>query len=402
VVTGGPGMGKSAILSAWLRRREGAGAAVPHHFIRRQVVDWDQPDAIAGSLAAQIEVAFPDLRDPAAKPQARLFELLGRVSRQLGPAGRLVAVVDGLDEVLADPGDNPLPRFLPHVVPSGIRLLCATRPTYPHLRWIESRNPVRRLDLDDSQWSESNAAVVRSFWEAIGSEYQPPLPAATRSAAIARAEGNVLHAVMLHDALRDLPAPKRRADRIPRGLKALVDEMWDRSALNDSVRSGLGLLSAAREALSLDVLAEIARWSFDEKEQFVSKARQFLIEEPASWDGAEAYRPRHDWVRELITERLGRATVRGHHRTLSQQLATWPAPMATAARSYALRHASNQGFSRQAGSLKVRSAPGCASSDSGRSPRLRLMSCVVMSPYSRTSCRVVPATRSGRAAKAAH
>src|SRR5512144_2952411 len=43
VVTGGPGMGKSAILSAWLTRREAAGAVVPHHFIRRGAYDWDDP-----------------------------------------------------------------------------------------------------------------------------------------------------------------------------------------------------------------------------------------------------------------------------------------------------------------------------------------------------------------------
>jgi hypothetical protein len=35
VVTGGPGMGKSAVLATWLARREVAGDAVPHHFIRR-------------------------------------------------------------------------------------------------------------------------------------------------------------------------------------------------------------------------------------------------------------------------------------------------------------------------------------------------------------------------------
>jgi hypothetical protein len=36
VVTGGPGMGKSAVLSAWLARREAAGAVVPHHFVRQR------------------------------------------------------------------------------------------------------------------------------------------------------------------------------------------------------------------------------------------------------------------------------------------------------------------------------------------------------------------------------
>jgi hypothetical protein len=325
-------MGKSAILSAWLARHEG----VPHHFIRRQVADWDQPEVIAGSLAAQIEAAHPDLRDPEAKPERRLLELLGRASKQLG---RLVVVVDGLDEARAEPGDNPLPRFLPHVVPPGIRFLCATRPTYPHLSWLEARSSVRRLDLDDSRWAASNEAVVHDLWEALAPEYQPPLPAEALAAAIARADGNVLHAVILHDTLRDLSAPERRADRIPRGLKALFGEHWARAASHESVRAGLGLLCAAREALSLDVLAELASWGYAEKELFMRDARQVLLEEPAAWAGAEAYRPRHDWVRELIVERLGAATMRAHHVTLSQRLATWPPPADAAQRSYAVRHA---------------------------------------------------------------
>ena len=47
------------ILSTWLARHEATGAVVPHHFIRPQVIDWDQPEVIASSLAAQIEAVFP-------------------------------------------------------------------------------------------------------------------------------------------------------------------------------------------------------------------------------------------------------------------------------------------------------------------------------------------------------
>ena len=339
VVTGGPGMGKSALLSTWLARREAARAHVPHHFVRRQVIDWDQPERIAASLAAQIEAMFPDQRDDRAKPEGRLPELLGRVSRQLGASGRLVIVVDGLDETRAEPGDNPLPRFLPHAVPAGIRILCATRPSYPHLGWIEARSPARRVDLDDAQWASSNEAVVRRFWETAAPDYEPPLPAATVTAAIARSEGNVLHAVMLHDVLRDLPPDQRRADRIPGGLRHLIGEMWDRAALTPSVRAGLGLLCAAQDALTLDALAEVAAWGYDDKERFVREARQLLLEEPASWAGAAAYRPRHDWVRELMAERLGAAALRAHHETLARTLARWPGAVEPTARRYALRHA---------------------------------------------------------------
>jgi hypothetical protein len=63
-------------MAAWLARREAAGTVtpagldqdattlVPHHFIRRQIAGWDQPEVIAASLAAQIEAAFPALREP--------------------------------------------------------------------------------------------------------------------------------------------------------------------------------------------------------------------------------------------------------------------------------------------------------------------------------------------------
>jgi hypothetical protein len=63
VITSGPGMGKSALLAAWLARRVAAGAVVPHHFIRRATYDWDDPAKLVGSLVAQIGDGFPDLRE---------------------------------------------------------------------------------------------------------------------------------------------------------------------------------------------------------------------------------------------------------------------------------------------------------------------------------------------------
>jgi hypothetical protein len=69
VVTGGPGLGKSALLAAWLAQREKAGAMVPHHFIRRGAYDWDDPAKLVGSLVAQIEARFPEQCEPDADPR---------------------------------------------------------------------------------------------------------------------------------------------------------------------------------------------------------------------------------------------------------------------------------------------------------------------------------------------
>jgi len=128
VITGGPGMGKSALLAAWLARRERAGAIVPHHFIRRGEYDWDDSATLVGSLVAQIEERFADQhgRDANSRmhPAARLAAVLKRVSvHVLVPRGeRLVILIDGLDEY--DPpvgalGGDPLAAFMPHALPGG-------------------------------------------------------------------------------------------------------------------------------------------------------------------------------------------------------------------------------------------------------------------------------------------
>ncbi|WP_437873034.1 ATP-binding protein [Sorangium sp. So ce363] len=164
LVTGTPGMGKSAILSRWLDAEEQRGHRAPHHFLRRDVMDWDRPEAVARSLSAQIEAFYPAQRDPDAQPESRLIELLAKVSKhELVPRGeRLVLVVDGLDEARSDgAGQNPLPGFLPYALPPRVHALCASRPQYPHLGWLESRGNVRRIDLDAPAWAGSNSTRPR-------------------------------------------------------------------------------------------------------------------------------------------------------------------------------------------------------------------------------------------------
>jgi hypothetical protein len=46
LVKGGPGLGKSALLTTWLKRHEQAGQRVPHHLLRRGVENWDKPEGI--------------------------------------------------------------------------------------------------------------------------------------------------------------------------------------------------------------------------------------------------------------------------------------------------------------------------------------------------------------------
>jgi hypothetical protein len=263
VVTGGPGMGKSAILTAWLARREAAGAVVPHHFIRRGFYGWDEPTTIVRSLAAQLEACYPVLRDPEARPESRLVDLLGRISDgELVPHGsHLVLLIDGLDEYDAPVGTfDPLAEFLPHALPRGVRLLCASRPRHPYLDALGTRDGVlTRLDLDDPAAADENAATVRAFWR----REVAPLGLDDRfvEEAIVRAGGNLQHAAMLRNHLASVPAAQRRVEAVPRGLRSLLTILWQRLASDPVAVRGLGILCAAREPLSLDELGAVAGWT---------------------------------------------------------------------------------------------------------------------------------------------
>jgi len=341
VVTGGPGMGKSAILAAWLVRREAAGAVVPHHFIRRGFYGWDEPATIVRSLAAQVEACYPAQRDPDARPESRLVDLLSRVSaRELVPRGEhLVLLVDGLDEYdpPKDAWSDPLATFLPHALPPGVRLLCASRPRHPYLDALATRGRLQRLDLDDRSRADDNDATVRTFWRREATVLGLGDPFIQE--AVERARGNLQHAVMMRNHLENTAPAQRRVETIPSGLKSLLILLWQRVANDAIARRGLGILCAAREPLSLDELGAVAGWDgVAPREEFVHAARELLLE---TWrdNGLAEYRLHHDSIREHIALQLGSAVIRSHHADLAQKLATWPAAADPDARQYALRHA---------------------------------------------------------------
>jgi WD40 repeat protein len=347
VITGGPGMGKSALLAAWLARREATGAVVPHHFIRRGAYDWDDPAKLVGSLVAQLEDGFPDLHEPDGDermhPATRLARALSRVSEHvLRPRGeRLVVLIDGLDEYDPPAGQfvgDPLAAFLPDALPAGVRLLCASRPRHPYVSSLEARDgELVQINLDSPDCAADNDATVRAFWE--GSAESLSLDTNFIDEAVSRARGNVQHAVQLRKHLAVLPPEQRRVEDIPHGLAALIEKSWERVAVDTVVVDGLGILCAAQEALTLDELGAVASWTGGAQRRAFLRAAKELLVETLRRGGQPEYRLHHDSIRGHIARSIGEAALRAHHAALAQRHATWPAPEPPERRRYALRYA---------------------------------------------------------------
>ncbi|HZF51915.1 MAG TPA: AAA family ATPase, partial [Polyangiaceae bacterium] len=364
LVTGNPGMGKSALLSACVERvKARVGGEPPHHFLRRGQHDWDRPDAVVRSLAARIEALFPEQMWEDTQPELRLSKRLAEVSEKvLVPQGqRLVLVVDGLDEVQGSEGTvNPLPLFLPASLPRGVVVLCASRPVYPHLAWIESQGNVHPIDLGEERWSSSNEEACRQLLRVRAAELKPTLEAGFVEAAATRAEGNLLYADRLVEWLRSQPVERRRVELLPRGIEAFLTQVWERlrALPKDEFEQGargLGVLCAAREALPLSALGASAGWpmsDLDARDRFLRATRTLLLKEeaPPGGDGEAAYRPYHESFRAFVVQRLGAEVMRGYHARLFDTVAAWPARASAGAfeQRYALRHALGHAVSARA------------------------------------------------------
>lgn len=260
---------------------------------------------------------------------------------------RLILLIDGLDEAAAPVGDNPLPLFLPWALPPGVLVLCSSRPTYPNLEWLKARDGgVPEVDLDDKQWSRSNAEACQYFWQA--QDFTPPLPAWLTEQALVRGGGNLLYAVKLRDQLEPLSAEERQVIALPAGLVGWLDESWQKFVSDEAcwplLERGLGLLCAAREALPVSALGHLLG-GVPRREALLRRVRSVLLEEPASWrqqdddPGEVAYRLYHDSFRDFIERRLGGAVaMQGFHQTLVATLAPWPAAAEPFKRDYVLRH----------------------------------------------------------------
>jgi len=354
VVSGAAGVGKTALLAHLLNRLEQKlEAPVPHHFLRRTVADSGRPGVVLRSLAAQIEARYPRQSDPEAPPELRLIELLRRVSQgPLSKGGRLILVVDGLDEAEAEGMSNPLPRFLPSELPPSVTLVCSIRPRYSHYGWLTdhaSRQLVGHFDLDAAPWNASNFDAVMRYFAEHGHRLGLDPDYATRAAV--SVDGNLLYAVKLREHIEELRAQGLslpRAEHFPSGLRQFLARRWD--GLPQDVRAGLSLVCGARQSLPLSLLVDLLGWTpgSETEATFLRHARPLLSVEAAPLSTAvpgDCVRYDHVALRDWVEEQIGSTAMHQSRRQVAAALCAWP-PLEDSLygfrRLYALRHAITQ------------------------------------------------------------
>jgi hypothetical protein len=161
IVEAQAGVGKTAYLAHLVRERGWL-----HHFA--ELPGGTDGAAARRNLAAQLRLSYgvgvadddAALDEQVAQPDF-LEALLREAAARLEPHGRLVIVVDGLDEAAAArPGENVF--GLPATLPKGVFLICSTRPSP-----IQLTVQPPRLAVSIDTTSEENLGDLQRFLQRV-------------------------------------------------------------------------------------------------------------------------------------------------------------------------------------------------------------------------------------------
>ncbi|MEU8034110.1 trypsin-like peptidase domain-containing protein, partial [Streptomyces sp. NPDC049099] len=128
-----PWHGKTAF-TAWLAAHPPAGVAVAAFFVTRRDATQCDSDAFAQAMAAQLAALAGESMVHAAAPGVHIREwlrLLEAAAERQRRRGRLLVIVDGLDEDLSQAASPPRPSIaalLPRRLPDGVSVLVTSRP----------------------------------------------------------------------------------------------------------------------------------------------------------------------------------------------------------------------------------------------------------------------------------
>lgn len=230
LITGAPGIGKSAIV-AELARRHGW----VHHFNERRS-GIIRPEAFLANTCAQLvarhHLPYGSLPPEAERDSGFLTSLLHLASRRLGAGERCVFLVDALDESDRDGlpvGANPL--FLPPALPVGVFAVLTSRPLDAGgLPLFEGEQETLALIQDSTTNLADAEKYVESHLGREGIERYRTTHRLTEAELVKsltdKSEGNFMYLHYVLRGIEDGHYDQRPLDDIPVGLRGYYEGHW--------------------------------------------------------------------------------------------------------------------------------------------------------------------------------
>jgi tetratricopeptide (TPR) repeat protein len=240
LLDGGPGFGKSAFVAQWVRS---SNLPLAYHFIKRNMGNWDQPEAILRSLTAQLRCIYAIVQseaDQQVEPTTAFVNVLSQVSRSLGDGQKAILFLDGLDEV------NVSLPFLPTLLPKGIYMVLTSRNS-EHLTHLGNPTSCHRLYLDPTDPANLNDIRYylqrqnRSRWLKLDDAFIETLAEASEGFFIAA----VLYVRKRRDLNEELKAWKQNPSKIPQGIEC-INVSVSRSTVPEHNRNFVGRVEDLR------------------------------------------------------------------------------------------------------------------------------------------------------------
>lgn len=274
-ITGGPGVGKSALAAKLSASRP---EIVAVHFCQAGHTQKGDPRRAVLSIAYQLSTQLPEyesrlntlqLQSLIAESDARtLFDrlILQPLAANFPDPGRtLVVLIDALDEATQE-GRNALATFLGAEfpkTPAWLRLIITSRPD-PEVMY-----PLQALSADPIDAASSdNEADIRGF---LQRELKSHLLDVRNAAAIVeelikRSEGNFLYVEWLRREIMAGRESLQDTRALPQGMGGVYAQFaarqWpDSAAFKKDIGPVLDIVVAAREPLTLAFIGEVFGWS---------------------------------------------------------------------------------------------------------------------------------------------
>ncbi len=339
ILTGEPGIGKSAIAARLIQTREDILA---YHFCLAWRNNTIVPGTIFRSLAAQLGQRLPGYGQAlantvraavqvdievatmtggeitgvvinhlhAGNPQEELVLLLGDpLVRLAAPPRPTFILIDSLDEALTYRGEDNLVTLLTGLadLPPWVRFLCTSRPERPVLRYFEPLQPY----LLAAESAPNQADIERYISQRLAQEtmqdrlWQANItPSMLADQVAGLAEGNFLYTKIL---LNDIEAGQQSLANLAARPKSLDDishaflRCFSLADWEERYRPLLGVLAEAQEPLTETHLAHFTGLNRREVRQNLGVAQQFLTSGETS-SGEKRYSLFHQSLRDYLLD----------------------------------------------------------------------------------------------------